>query len=162
MSKVEQTAAASRLSSFREKRLQQDSREVRGSSGLVLGLFPCSRFYARVGCHRSVFSLFRHVAARCELITDVVTFLMVFLIQNAQNRDTEVIILKLDWSLRGVKGARTSFIGLDKVPARNSNRLKRNSRACAKATRRSMTTSMTSIRSCAPGGKNVSPDVGID
>ena len=48
-------------------------------------------------------------------ITDVVTFLMVFLIQNAQNRDTSVITLKLDELLRGVKGARTSFIGLDKM-----------------------------------------------
>ncbi len=48
-------------------------------------------------------------------ITDVVTFLMVFLIQNAQNRDTSVLTLKLDELLRGVKGARTSFIGLDKM-----------------------------------------------
>ena len=45
--------------------------------------------------------------------TDIVTFLMVFLIQNAQNRDTTVIELKLDELLRGVKGARTSFIELD-------------------------------------------------
>jgi low affinity Fe/Cu permease len=45
--------------------------------------------------------------------TDIVTFLMVFLIQNAQNRDTTVIELKLDELLRGVKGARTSFVELD-------------------------------------------------
>ncbi len=45
--------------------------------------------------------------------TTIVTFLMVFLIQNTQNRDTKAIHLKLDELLRGVKGARTSLINLE-------------------------------------------------
>jgi low affinity Fe/Cu permease len=45
--------------------------------------------------------------------TTIVTFLMVFLIQNTQNRETRVVTLKLDELLRGVEGARTSFIKLD-------------------------------------------------
>jgi low affinity Fe/Cu permease len=45
--------------------------------------------------------------------TTIVTFLMVFLIQNAQNRDSRVIALKLDELLRGVEGARTEFVDLD-------------------------------------------------
>jgi low affinity Fe/Cu permease len=45
--------------------------------------------------------------------TTIVTFLMVFLIQNTQNRDTKAIHLKLDELLRGVKGARTSLIDLE-------------------------------------------------
>ncbi len=45
--------------------------------------------------------------------TTIVTFLMVFLIQNTQNRESRIIALKLDELLRGVEGARTSFISLD-------------------------------------------------
>ena len=45
--------------------------------------------------------------------TTIVTFLMVFLIQNTQNRETRIVTLKLDELLRGVQGARTSFINLD-------------------------------------------------
>jgi low affinity Fe/Cu permease len=45
--------------------------------------------------------------------TTIVTFLMVFLIQNTQNRDSKAIHLKLDELLRGVKGARTSLMNLE-------------------------------------------------
>jgi low affinity Fe/Cu permease len=45
--------------------------------------------------------------------TTIVTFLMVFLIQNTQNRESRVMALKLDELLRGVEGARTSFVQLD-------------------------------------------------
>src|SRR6478735_12236401 len=45
--------------------------------------------------------------------TTIVTFLMVFLIQNTQNRESRIVSLKLDELLRGVEGARTGFINLD-------------------------------------------------
>jgi low affinity Fe/Cu permease len=45
--------------------------------------------------------------------TTIVTFLMVFLIQNTQNRDSKAIHLKLDELLRGVKGARTSLVDIE-------------------------------------------------
>jgi low affinity Fe/Cu permease len=45
--------------------------------------------------------------------TTIVTFLMVFLIQNTQNRDAVAIQLKLDELLRGVVGARTSLVDLE-------------------------------------------------
>ena len=45
--------------------------------------------------------------------TTIVTFLMVFLIQNTQNRDAKAIHLKLDELLRGVKGARTAMVALE-------------------------------------------------
>lgn len=47
--------------------------------------------------------------------TTIITFLMVFLIQNMQNRDTKAIHLKLDELLRGVKGARNNFINLENL-----------------------------------------------
>lgn len=45
--------------------------------------------------------------------TTIVTFLMVFLMQNTQNRDSKAIQLKLDELLRGVKGARTGLVRLE-------------------------------------------------
>ena len=38
--------------------------------------------------------------------TTIVTFLMVFLIQNTQNRETRIVTLKLDELLRGVEGGK--------------------------------------------------------
>jgi low affinity Fe/Cu permease len=45
--------------------------------------------------------------------TTIVTFLMVFLIQNAQNRDARAIHLKLDELIRSVKEARNTVIDLE-------------------------------------------------
>src|SRR5260221_3569248 len=45
--------------------------------------------------------------------TTIITFLMVFLIQNTQNRDAKAMHLKLDELLRGVEGARTSMVDLE-------------------------------------------------
>lgn len=45
--------------------------------------------------------------------TTIVTFLMVFLIQNTQNRDAKAVHLKLDELIRGVKGARTGLVDLE-------------------------------------------------
>ena len=45
--------------------------------------------------------------------TTIITFLMVFLIQNTQNRETRIVTLKLDELLRSVEGARTGLVQLD-------------------------------------------------
>ena len=45
--------------------------------------------------------------------TTIVTFIMVFLIQNTQNRDAKVVHLKLDELIHGVQGARNSLIDLE-------------------------------------------------
>jgi len=47
--------------------------------------------------------------------TTIITFLMVFLIQNTQNRDAKAIHLKLDELIKGVKGARTGLVDLEKL-----------------------------------------------
>ena len=47
--------------------------------------------------------------------TTIVTFLMVFLIQNTQNRDAKAVHLKLDELIHGVKGARNSLINLENL-----------------------------------------------
>ena len=47
--------------------------------------------------------------------TTIVTFLMVFLIQNTQNRDAKAVHLKLDELIRALKGARNELIDLEKL-----------------------------------------------
>ncbi len=48
-------------------------------------------------------------------ITTVITFLMVFLIQNSQNRDTKAMHLKLDELIRSVRGARESYMNAEEL-----------------------------------------------
>ena len=57
--------------------------------------------------------------------TTIVTFLMVFLIQNTQNRDAVAIQLKLDELLRAVEGARTSLVVLEDLSDEEILRLKK-------------------------------------
>jgi low affinity Fe/Cu permease len=45
--------------------------------------------------------------------TTIVTFLMVFLIQNTQNRDAKAVHLKLDELIRALKGARNELVDLE-------------------------------------------------
>ena len=45
--------------------------------------------------------------------TTIVTFLMVFLIQNTQNRDAKAVHLKLDEIIRAIKGARNELVDLE-------------------------------------------------
>jgi low affinity Fe/Cu permease len=47
--------------------------------------------------------------------TTIVTFLMVFLIQNTQNRDGRALHLKLDELIRSVQGARNGMINLERL-----------------------------------------------
>ena len=47
--------------------------------------------------------------------TTIVTFLMVFLIQNTQNRDAKAMHLKLDELIRAIEGARNRLVDLEKL-----------------------------------------------
>ena len=57
--------------------------------------------------------------------TTIVTFLMVFLIQNTQNRDAKAMHLKLDELIRGVKGARTGLVDLESLSDEELRQLQR-------------------------------------
>ena len=48
--------------------------------------------------------------------TTIVTFLMVFLIQNSQNRDAAAMQAKLDEVIRALEDARAEFIGIEHLP----------------------------------------------
>jgi low affinity Fe/Cu permease len=56
--------------------------------------------------------------------TTIVTFLMVFLIQNTQNRDTKALHLKLDELIRVVHGARNSLVNLEEMSDEELDKLK--------------------------------------
>lgn len=47
--------------------------------------------------------------------TTIITFLMVFLIQNTQNRDTKAVHIKLDELIRSAKGARNMMIEVERL-----------------------------------------------
>ena len=55
--------------------------------------------------------------------TTIVTFLMVFIIQNTQNRDSKAIHLKLDELIRAHKGARDDLVSLEDLSDRELQEL---------------------------------------
>jgi low affinity Fe/Cu permease len=58
-------------------------------------------------------------------VTNVVTFLMVFLIQSSQSRDTKATQLKLDELIRAVEGARTGLVNLEALTDDDLDQLQR-------------------------------------
>ena len=56
--------------------------------------------------------------------TTIVTFLMVFLIQNTQNRDTDALQVKIDELLRVTEGARLALLNLEEMKTDELDRIK--------------------------------------
>lgn len=57
-------------------------------------------------------------------VTNIVSVLMLFLIQNTQNRDSLAIQLKLDELLRAMRGAQNSFIKIEDLTETDLERIK--------------------------------------
>lgn len=70
--------------------------------------------------------------------TTIITFLMVFLIQNTQNRDSDAIQIKLDELLRATKGAHTVLLDLEELDEKHLTELKGCYGAIAKKSRAAM------------------------
>ncbi|CEL27994.1 MAG: low affinity iron permease family protein [Pseudomonas sp.] len=60
--------------------------------------------------------------------TTIITFLMVFLIQNTQNRDTDILHLKIDELLRVTKEAQNAMLGLEALDLKQLEALRRHYR----------------------------------
>jgi low affinity Fe/Cu permease len=55
--------------------------------------------------------------------TTIITFLIVFLIQNTQNHDSRALHLKLDELIRAVTEARTNLVDLEELPEADLRKL---------------------------------------
>jgi low affinity Fe/Cu permease len=56
--------------------------------------------------------------------TTIITFLMVFLIQNTQNRDAEAVQVKLDELLRATSGAHNALLDLEELEERELDQIR--------------------------------------
>src|ERR1700682_3265833 len=68
-------------------------------------------------------------------VTNIVSMLMIFLIQNTQNRDSTALQLKVDELLRAVRGAQNAFINLEGLKEEDLTRLKERYAALAESAR---------------------------
>jgi low affinity Fe/Cu permease len=70
--------------------------------------------------------------------TTIVTFLMVFLIQNTQNRDSEAIQVKLDEIIRSINGAHTALLDLEELEEEELDAIHREYCSLAERARRDL------------------------
>ncbi|AQW68919.1 low affinity iron permease family protein [Pseudomonas putida] len=66
--------------------------------------------------------------------TTIITFLMVFLIQNTQNRDNDIIHVKLDELIRATQSAQRSVLDLEAMDSKALRELRKEYRALAART----------------------------
>jgi len=67
--------------------------------------------------------------------TTIITFLMVFLIQNTQNRDAEALQIKIDELIRATKGAHNALLDLEELEQDNLDEFRRRYQLLASAAR---------------------------
>jgi low affinity Fe/Cu permease len=70
--------------------------------------------------------------------TTIITFLMVFLIQNTQNRDTEAIQVKLDELIRATQGAHNALLDLEELADENLDEFRSKYQKLAGAARKEL------------------------
>jgi low affinity Fe/Cu permease len=70
--------------------------------------------------------------------TTIITFLMVFVIQSTQNRDTEAIQLKLDELIRATQGAHNALLDLEHIDDEKFERYRRSYAKLAAVARRKL------------------------
>ena len=70
--------------------------------------------------------------------TTIVTFLMVFLIQNTQNRDSEAMHIKIDELIRAIEGAHNALLDLEDLDERELEKIRAEYVGLASEARRSL------------------------
>ena len=79
--------------------------------------------------------------------TTIITFLMVFLIQNTQNRDTVAIQVKLDELIRASKGAHNALLDLEELEEETLEAFRTKYQALAAAARMNLSKGITDTES---------------
>jgi len=94
------------------RRFAQSTAKAVGSSAAFIGAVSIVIAWAALG------PMFKYSDTWQLVIntgTTIITFLVVFLIQNTQNREGQALQLKLDELLRAVTTARTGLVGLEEL-----------------------------------------------
>ena len=90
--------------------------------------------------------------------TTIITFLMVFVIQNTQNRDTEAIQVKLDELIRATKGAHNALLDLEELEDDQIDRFRERYEELAEEARQKLVSGKEDTDTPDPGeGKKGSP-----
>jgi low affinity Fe/Cu permease len=113
--------------------MAQQTAKVAGSSGAFIAICAITLAWLITG---PVFHWSDTWQLVINTVTNIVSMLMVFLIQNTQNRESSAQQLKLDELLRAVRGAQNSFIDLEDLTDQELERIKERYAALAARARR--------------------------
>ena len=102
------------------RRFARRSSDIVGSGEMFLAACVVVVIWAALGSRYRFSDTWQLVI---NTATTISTFLMVFMIQNTQNRDARAIQLKLDELIRAVKGARTDMVRLEEMTDAELNSL---------------------------------------
>jgi low affinity Fe/Cu permease len=84
--------------------------------------------------------------------TTIITFLMVFLIQNTQNRDTEAMQIKLDELIRAVESAQNTVLDLEELDEEELDRIRAEYEELAEKAREELRRSRSEMSPAKAGG----------
>lgn len=122
----------------KSSRFGQFAKRISRLAGRPISFFVATMFIAAWGITGPLF----HYSDTWQLVintsTTVITFLMVFLIQHAQNRDAEAIQIKLDEIIRALKGAQNTMLDLEELEEDELDRIRKQYEELAELARRQM------------------------
>jgi low affinity Fe/Cu permease len=78
-------------------------------------------------------------------VATIITFLMIFLIRNAQNRESEAVQLKLDELIRATKAAHNSLLDIEELSEEDLNRIKARFERLARTAREESSAGQTEL-----------------
>lgn len=90
-----------------------------------------------------------------DTVANIITFLMIFLIRNAQNRESEAVQIKLDELIRATKAATNSLLDIEELSEEDLNRIKARFESLARKAREQTTVDPVEPKRTESTGKEV-------